>query len=288
MKTTKIILGLAIAFSIFSCSKDDNSSSAITTDEATVNAKLDIMNDDVSKIVEDQLTITDGISGKMAETTQTVDAFLPPCATVTRVPALGTVITPGTTITKTIDFGTTGCPLPNGNVLRGVIVMSFVFQPTATSHTITYTFIDFYHNAIKFNGTKTFTRVMATSAINPNIHPIVTMNLDMTATLPNGDVVTRVGQRVREIIEGYSTPIWLDNIYQVTGSWTTTFPNGNVNSSTITTPLRIRMNCPNIVRGVITIVRNGNTATLDYGDGECDNLATLTVNGNTTTITLGN
>jgi hypothetical protein len=288
MKTTKIILGLALAFSIFSCSKDDDGGNAISADEATISAKLDIMNDDVSKIVEDQLTTSDGISGKTSETTQNVEAFLPPCATVTRVPAFGTVITPGTTITKTIDFGTVGCPLPNGNVLRGVIVMTFTFQPNATSHTITYTFIDFYHNAIKFNGTKTFTRVMATSAINPNIHPIVTMNLDMTATLPNGDIVTRVGQRVREIIAGYATPIWLDNIYQVTGSWTTTFPNGNVHSSTITTPLRIRMNCPNIVRGVVTIVRNGNTAILDYGDGECDNLATLTVNGNTTTITLGN
>ena len=286
MKTTKIILGLALAFSIYSCSKDDNNS-FVSAEDAKTSAKLDIMNDDVSKIVEDQLTISDGISGKTNLTAQTLEPFLPSCATVTRVPAYGTVITPGTTITKTIDFGTTGCPLPNGNVLRGVIVMSFTYQPDATSHTITYTFQDFYHNAIKFNGTKTFTRVMATSTANPNIHPIVTMNLDMTATLPNGDIVTRVGQRVREIIEGYSTPIWLDNIYQVTGEWTTTFPSGGIQTSTITTPLRIRMNCPNIVRGVISIVRNGNTATLDYGNGDCDNLATFTVNGNSYTIILG-
>lgn len=287
MKTTKIILGLALAFSIFSCSKDDNGGNSISAADAATSAKLDIMNDDVSKIVEDQLTTSDGISGKTNLTVQDLVAFLPPCATVTRVPAFGTVITPGTLITKTIDFGTTGCPLPNGNVLRGVIVMTFTYQPDATSHTITYTFQNFYHNAIEFNGTKTFTRVMATSTINPNIHPIVTMNMDMTATLPNGDIVTRVGQRVREIIEGYATPIWLDNIYQVTGEWTTTFPSGAVQTSTITTPLRIRMNCPNIVRGVITIVRNGNTATLDYGDGECDNLATFTVNGVSHIITLG-
>ena len=287
MKTTKIILGLALAFSIFSCSKDDNGSSISAADAAT-NAKIDIMNDDVSKIVEDQLTTSDGISGKTNQTVQTSEAFLPPCATVTRVPAFGTVITPGTLITKTIDFGTTGCPLPNGNVLRGVIVVSFTYQSDATSHTITYTFQDFYHNAIKFNGTKTFTRVMTTSTANPNVHPIVTMNMDMTATLPNGDVITRVGQRVREIIEGYATAIWLDNIYQITGEWTTTFPNGGIQTSTITSPLRIRMNCPNIVRGVITIVRNDNTATLDYGDGECDNLATFTVNGVAHIITLGN
>ena len=286
MKTTKIIIGLALAFSIISCSKEDSESS-ISAADAKTNAKLDIMNDDVSKIVEDQLTTSDGISGKTNQTAQTADAFLPTCATVTRVPAFGTVITPGSLITKTIDFGTTGCPLPNGNVLRGVIVITFTYQPNATSHTITYTFQDFYHNDIKFNGTKTFTRVMAASAANPNIHPIVTMNMDMTATLPNGNVVTRAGQRVREIIEGYATGMWLDNIYQVTGQWTTTFPSGALQTSTITTPLRIRMNCPNIVRGVITIVRNNNTATLDYGDGECDNLAIFTINGNSNIITLG-
>jgi hypothetical protein len=284
MKTTKIILGLALAFSIFSCSKDDDGNS-ISVADATTNAKLDIMNDDVSKIVEDQLTTSDGISGKTNLTTQDVATYLPVCATVTRVPATGTVITAGTRITKTLNFGTTGCSLPNGNVLRGVIVLSFTYQPDATSHTITYTFQDFSHNAIKYNGTKTFTRVMTTS---PNRHPIVTMNMDMTATLPNGDIVTRVGQRVREIIEGYESAIWLDNIYQITGEWTTTFPNGRVQTSTITTPLRVRMNCPNIVRGVIAIVRNGNTATLDYGTGECDNLATFTLNGVANTITLGN
>lgn len=285
MKTTKFILALAFVFLTFSCNKEDNNGSTISSNEVAMNAKMDIANDDVSKIVEDQLTTSDGISGKLVPATS---LFLPDCATVTRVPDFGTVITPATLITKTIDFGTTGCALPNGNVLKGIIVITFTYQPDATSHTVTYTFNNFFHNAIEFDGTKTFTRVMATSAANPNIHPIVTMNMDMTATFPGGEVVTRVGTRVREIIEGYSTAIWLDNIYEVTGSWVTTFPSGSVQTSTITTPLRIRMNCPNIVRGIITIVRNSNTATLDYGVGECDNIALLTLNGTTTTIILGN
>lgn len=268
-----------------SCNKEDDSSSPMTAEEAAMNAKIDIANDDVSKIVEDQLTPDDGISGKSPEV---VAPFLPDCATVTRVPEFGTTITPGTLVTKTIDFGTTGCPLPNGNILKGIIVISFTYQPEAISHTVNYSFNNFFHNAIEFDGTKTFTRVMGTSTANPQTHPIVTMNMDMTATFPNGAVVTREGTRVREIIEGYGTPIWNDNIYEITGSWTTTFPNNVVQTSTITSPLRIRMNCSNIVRGIITIVRNNNTATLDYGVGECDNLAVFTINGNSYTITLGN
>jgi hypothetical protein len=286
MKITKIILGLTIIFMTFSCSKEEQESNApMTAEEATMNAKIDIANDDVSKIVEDQLTPEDGISGK---STEVVSPFLPDCATVTRVPEFGATITPGTLVTKTIDFGTTGCPLPNGNILKGIIVISFTYQPEATSHTVNYTFNNFFHNAIEFDGTKTFTRVMGTSTANPETHPIVTMNMDMTATFPSGAVVTREGTRVREIIEGYGTAIWADNIYEITGSWTTTFPSSTVQSSTITFPLRIRMNCSNIVRGIITIVRNDNTATLDYGVGECDNLAVFTINGNSYNIILGN
>ena len=53
MKTTKIILGLALAFSIFSCSKDESNSSSELS-EAKVSAKIDMATEDVAKIVEDQ------------------------------------------------------------------------------------------------------------------------------------------------------------------------------------------------------------------------------------------
>jgi hypothetical protein len=291
MKTTKIILGLALAFSIYSCNKDDNNR-FVSAEDAKTSAKIDAMNDDVSNIVEEQETSTysNSTTGRIANIETSLIAT---CATITRVPAFGTAITPGTTVTKTIDFGTTGCTLNNGNILRGIITISFVFQPTATTHTITYTFTNFYHNDIKFEGTKTFTRTMTTTSANPNIHPVVTMELDLTVTLPNGDVYTRVGQRVREIIEGYSTDTWTDNIYQITGSWVTTGPNGGTQTSTITTPLNVKMSCvavnkPLIVSGVITIVRNNNSATLDYGNGDCDNLAVFTVNGNSYNIVIGN
>jgi hypothetical protein len=118
------------------------------------------------------------------------------------------------------------------------------------------------------------------------------MNMDMTATFPDGRVFTRVGQRVREIIEGYGTVSWTDNVYKVTGSWTTTFPNTSLQTSTITTPLIVKMSCvavnkPLIVQGVITYVRGDRTATLDFGNGECDNTAVFTINGNEFIIIIG-
>lgn len=214
------------------------------------------------------------------------------CGSVSRVPAFGTPLTLGDNVTKTIVFGngTEGCTLANGNVVRGTIIVTFTYQPTATVHTINYEFVNFFHNQIELNGNRTFTRTLNTQTQIPT----VVMNMDMTAEFTDGRIFTRVGTRTRTIIAGFDTPgIWIDNRYQVTGSWTTTFPNTTIQTSTITTPLVVKMSCrevnkPLLVQGVITFQRNGNTATLNYGTGECDNLAVFNINGNSYNIVIGN
>jgi len=291
MKTTHLILGFALSLTILSCSKEDNSNGAISAEDAKVSAKIDAMNDDVSSIVEEQEmnTYSNSTSGKTADL---ANSELTTCATITRIPAFGTAPSPGETVTKTIDFGT-GCTLNSGNVVSGKIIITFVFDPGATSHTITYSFDNFKHNNIEFNGDKTFTRTMVTTAANPTAHPLVTMNMDLTATLPGGATYHRVGTRIREIIEGFGNDILADNVYEITGNWTTTIPNGALQVSTITTPLHVKMSCmllnqPLIVSGIITIIRNSTTATLDFGNGDCDNLAVFSVNGNNYNIVIGN
>lgn len=291
MKTIKLIYVMAFMFIIASCSKTDEADFSFKEADVTTESKIDRANDDISDIVENQemATYSNSISGREITTTSTTFTN---CATITRVPAFGTALTPGTQVTKTIDFGTSNCALDNGNTVRGKIIISFIFQPSATSHTITYTFDNFYHNDIKFAGTKTFTRVMTTNAAG-FVRPVVTMNMDMTVTFPNGDVFTRVGTRTREIVEGYTTPSWTDNIYQITGNWVTTRPNGTTRTATITTPLKIRLSCiaqqkPVTVKGVISFVSGTNTASIDYGNGDCDNAAVLTINGVSSTIIIGN
>jgi hypothetical protein len=291
MKTTHLILGFALALTILSCNKEEDNGSTISAEDAKVSTKIDAMNDDVSALIEEQEmnTYSNSTSGKTADLG---NSELSDCATITRVPAFGTPPTVGQTVTKTIDFGT-GCTLDSGNVVSGIIVITFVFDPGATSHTINYSFNNFFHNGIEFDGDKTFTRTMITTPANPTAHPQVTMTMDMTATLPNGATYHRVGTRVREIVEGFGNEILLDNIYKITGNWVTTTPSGATQTSTITTPLHVKMSCmavnkPLIVFGIITIVRNDTTATLDFGNGDCDNLAVLTVNGNSHNIVIGN
>lgn len=284
MKTKILILTALLSVIFYSCTKDSETpNQSMTAEEAKVNAKMDVAGNDISAIVEEQSMkeTEDGITFKGA--TQTT--FASTCATITRVPAYGTTITPGTTITKTVDFGD-GCTLPSGNTVKGKIIISFVYQPSATSHTINYQFDNFYHNDVKIVGSKTFTISWGTSAANPETHAIVVMNMDFTATFPSGNVYHRTGSRTTEIIGGQSTPDYSDNIYSVTGQWTTNSTTSGWNLvSTITSPLIVKLNCQNIVKGIITFQGYG-TATLDFGNGDCDNVAIYTVNGVQYTIIL--
>lgn len=295
MKTKILALGFFAILSIFSCNRDDKETNGvITADEAAVNSKIDIASDDVTEIVEIEFVETQNNSAteNRSSGSSSPSSRLLICGTVERVPAFGTPLTPGTEVTKTITFGNKngGCTLANGNVVSGTIIITFTYQPAATSHTIDYEFVNFFHNQIELNGNRTFTRTLAAQTLIPT----VVMNMNMTATFPDGRIFTRVGTRTRTIIAGFDTPsILLDNVYQVTGNWTTTFPNTDIQTSTITTPLQVKISCinenkPLLVQGVITFQRNGNTATLNYGTGECDNLAVFNINGNSYNIVIGN
>jgi hypothetical protein len=278
MKIKNLLFGFALTMFILSCSKDDSSSTnnSLNAAQARTSAEIDNITDDVSSIVENQIDIQLSDTGKM---TDTPESFLPTCATAT------TVVT-GSTWVRTIDFGTEGCTMPNGKVLKGIIVITKTANTDPLSRTFTITFDGFYVNARLIEGAKTIVRTLTTVA---PIHPTSTMTMNITVTFPNGETYVRTGNRVSEMIEGFGTPIWSDNIFSVTGNWSTTRPNWS-QTTTITTPLVFRMNCQyRLVSGAIEIVRNNNTAVINYGDGTCDNQATISINGSTpASFTFGN
>ncbi|MDH4403138.1 MAG: hypothetical protein QE264_02705 [Flavobacterium sp.] len=276
MKTNSI-LKVTVLFAVIlfaSCTKDNNDlSSAFTAADIQTNAKLDQVANDLSDIIDDQY-FTENPAGKTIA--PTVANLLPPCVTVTRTVT-------STSWTRTVDFGTTGCAMPNGAILRGIITMTGSLPYTTSGYVITYSFNGFRYNDFLVQGNRTVTRSLGTSTYQVNIHPICVMDMNMTFTNATG-VYTRVGTRTRECVEGNATVIWTDNVYVVTGNWTTTFPNGNVHTNAIsnTTPIRVRLNCDyRVVSGTVNITRPNHTAVLDYGNGTCDNIATISIDGGT-------
>jgi hypothetical protein len=282
MKTKNLFIAsfMAIA-SLASCTSNDTpaNSTTATSDQVVIDSKIDASIDDVSNIVEDQFSIKQNMTSK---STETMKSILPACAKVTWTLVDGN-------FTGTIDFGTEGCPLENGNVLKGKITITFSSNFTTAEQTITYSFDGFYHNGKKLQGTKTITRSLKSTDLLAAVHPVFTCIVDMTVTFEDDTVYTRTGNRVREMVEGYDTKgNWEDNVFLVTGSGTTTFPNGDKCSSTIKTPLRFVMACkrPFPVSGTVLKVRNNIETLVDFGTGDCDNLATATTAGVTITIEL--
>jgi len=279
MKTKIGLLGLVMSFMFIGCHTDDNqgTNAPMSTDDLTTNANLDVMSDDVSKIALDQFAHQSGVFGKSADTP---DDFLPACATVTPTVANGTW-------TRTIDFGTAGCTLNDGNIVKGKIIVSGSVDYAAASYTLSCSFVNFYHNGNLIQGTKTIVRTLASTANLDTVHPVLTMTVDMSITTVNGVVRTMTGTRTREMIAGFDTPkVWSDDVFWISGSQTVVSPKGTITAN-ITVPLVVKLNCSYIVKGVVVYTKDGKTATLDYGDGTCDAFATTTINGITKVVALG-
>lgn len=283
MKTKNLIIASFMTIALFiSCDSTDKTAdtpTAISTEQVNADAKIDASINDVSNIIEDQFLAKQSATSKSGEK---IKSILPACATVTWTLTNGD-------FTGSIDFGTVGCALDNGNVLKGKITLTFSGNFTTPEQTITYTFDEFYHNGKKLQGSKTITRSLKSTELLATAHPVFTCAVDMTVTFDDGSVYTRTENKVKEMVEGYDTlGNWDDNVFLVTGSGTTTMPNGDKLSSTIKTPLRYVMACkqPFPVAGTVLKVKNDIETLVDFGNGDCDNLATVTTGGVTTTIEL--
>ncbi|MEM6687739.1 MAG: hypothetical protein AAF617_18325 [Bacteroidota bacterium] len=268
-KQRGILLVLMSLFLIVACQNDTETVTAeeevaLNDELAQRSAEIDLISDDIGLIVDDA-----------AQEFESAPSFLPPCVTIS------TVVSGGFS-QLTLDFGT-GCELPNGNIVSGIIMMSQAVDAQLASRVIEVSFTNFTRNGVSVEGTRRVTRVLSNDAGNPQS----TAEVDMQVTWPNGATYTRQGIRIREWIEGVNTGTWTDNVFSITGNGTTTGVLGNTHSANITTALRREATCAFIVSGVVELTRNSNTGTLAYGDGSCDGEAAWTgPNGNTITIFL--
>lgn len=199
------------------------------------------------------------------------------CATITR----DTIAVPHTI---TINFGTTNCLCSDGKYRRGIILVSYTgkYKDSGSIHTITFS--NYFVNNNQVIGTKTVTNM----GLNANNQIYCTVNTNASIILASGAGTIQVsGSKTRTWITGYATTTKTDDSYNVTGSWIVTRPNGTQVTHLITKGLSIARSCNWIKEGAVQVtVPNGTIRIIDYGNGACDNQATLTNNGVVTTITL--
>lgn len=279
-KTVKSVLLLGcVMFSLFySCSKDTNPNNSGTDTETATS----IDNSFAESTADDVTTVStqsedNGVVGNPID--WSFGYHLGHCATITR----DTVSMPHQ---LTINYGTTNCLCFDGKYRRGKILVSYTghYRDSGSTHTIS--FDDYYVNDYKVDGNQTVTN----NGDNSNGNLTFSININSTITDTTGKTLAYKSMRTREWVAGESTwglHGWSDDIYSITGSASGTTFNGASYSAEITSPLIVALNCRWIEKGTVEFTPSGKLKrTIDFGNGDCDNKATVTIAGISFPITL--
>lgn len=186
--------------------------------------------------------------------------------------------------TATFDFGD-GCKGTDGKVRRGKIMVAFSRPSYEPGATITTTFDGYNVDSFAISGTQV---VQNTSADNKFAFSVTIADGKLTNT-SSGFWHALAGKHTWTQSAGMGTPLdIMDDAYDVTGSVTGGNASGLTWKCDITKPLLRKINCKWRTKGEISVHWNQNpdAASLDYGDGSCDDKATLTYKGYSKVITL--
>ncbi len=180
--------------------------------------------------------------------------------------------------TMTIDFGSTNCPGTDLVNRRGKIIATITGQTADSSNVLTINFDNFFVNDNQVTGTRTMANRGHNQAGHKNWDVTVTNGSVILAN--NGGTITYEASHNNELIAGGGTLAFGDDVYSITGSSSGTTLAGKTYSAVITTPVISNMTCAYFVSGVVELTpADGVVRTLNYGNGDCDNQATLTVGG---------
>lgn len=280
MKKTAFFLTLGLSFLLFpGCQNRDSETFLDTTGqdsptEASLSeTQIDETMEDIDLLVEE--AINNNTSLLRAASVDS-NLYLTECPVIT----IDTVAVPHV---MTIDFGTS-CTGKDGKVRSGKILVSatsFKILPSVRTKTFQNYMVDgkkIEGNVIK-SIQKDVTLQTRTAILKENITVINTVK---------GDTVSRSS----DITRLYKRNVLTDKSDDQTLTWGTvinTRPNGVVTTKTIAeaTPLLFEAFCKHIVSGIASFENTkGKTWSINYGDGSCDDKATLTVNGQSKEITI--
>ncbi|MDO7845167.1 hypothetical protein Q5H92_02285 [Hymenobacter sp. M29] len=180
-----------------------------------------------------------------------------------------------------IDFGPTNCLCPDGRYRRGQIRVAFTTDVLKRRAGAVVTRTNYFVNDNQHTATRTFTDLgQGSFSVDVTNASIIRAN--------NGGTHSWTASWTFNQTAGYATPQFSDDVFSVTGASAGTNRKGVSYTTAVQSPLIKRGDCfKYFVQGTISISNSNNkTMVLDYGNGACDNTATVSINGRTRTITL--
>jgi hypothetical protein len=302
---TQLLLTLFLFVTIFSCKKETSDTNA--QDEALANISATESNTEAdgvfNGVFDDVLGVNTnvgvggtGIFGRKAGVNNGTNYpdgridntnLLPPCLNLIIVQQ-----TPNSfPVTITFDFGSTGCAADDGHWRKGKIVIDYSNHLLIPGATASARFEDFQIDSIAIDNSTTYT--VKNTGTQDNLQFTVDANAKLSK--PNGNYSEWYSHKIISRTEGNLTTTPLDDVLKVEGKATgKTRRNDFIVAwkAEITEPFIKRFTCRWISQGVIKTGRENLASNspwfgiLDYGGGNCDNRATLTINGVKYEITL--
>jgi len=259
---------------LFSSCDSDNSASdeafnSLNIEEAQEIAEIDDTSESINEIIESSyLEIATSDFFKTSEYKNQQDRrFLSDCVLISKELKEGYV-------EIILDYGE-GCTTKRQHEAKGKIIIHIDPSIETATVNMTYSFENFYINDKKIEGSVQKLR----SRTNANGNPQSQITKNIKIIQEGGAYSTIEGQRTREWIDGQGNELWGDNVFSITGNWTITKKDGTVFTTTIIEPLIRTLACRFIITGLVEIKKADTMSQLDYGSGECDDIATITKDG---------
>lgn len=181
----------------------------------------------------------------------------------------------GYPLTITIDYGEE-TQLRNGRVIRGVVSID-ISAPRGTDGAVrTTTYNECMFDSVLINGV--YTEEFETDS---DSLCIVSTNSDVTFTLPDSTVMHRTGNHTRQWVpESGDSTGYANRTMTINGQTVVERSDSTTWMREIVEPLIKIADCRHPVQGVVQFSMNDAImAELDFGTGECDDKANLTVDG---------
>ncbi len=183
-------------------------------------------------------------------------------------------------ITIVLDYGD-GIELNNGRVISGIIQIVLSAPRTENGATHTVTFDNFKVDSVGIDGVSVTSFMLDEYKIH--------MERELTFMLTDGTQIEVNAERTKVWVEGMDTLLDPeDDVFEITGYSNCADSDGNTFRTEITLPLVKLGTCRYIVEGEVSFSQNEDIfAVVNYGDGTCDDVATLTTEEGTEEFIIG-
>ena len=268
-----VFLLLTIVLFLFSCNKEDSNEPA-PADAAIAKYLFDATKDEVDQQLNQQGNLNglkDISSGPRTG-----------CATVAIAPS-------GNVFPKTVTIVfPPNCTTYAGASIEGTVIINITGKNRDAGTSLSFALSNFKYKNYIISGNYNIT-------INSSVSH-TTVITDGKVTTPDGKTITYTTTNNSTQIEGMNTTFKTnptnflqDDAYSINTTSSGINSKGNSYTVNTDTPLIYRIDCQWIISGKINISEDSRpkiTASIDYGDGTCDNKAILTVNNTTKEILL--